>query len=272
MQSLNPQQSLHCQLLNRLHRLNSSHTNQNPYFTCPRLHRLNSSHTNQNPYFTCPRLHRLNSSHTNQSPYFTCPRLHRLNSSHTNQSPYFTCPRLHRLNSSHTNQSPYFTCPRLHRLNSSHTNQSPYFTLPPSPQTEQFPHQPKPLLYVAPVSQPRHRLERTVPVGGVVNTSNYLTDNAHPHLGGPAPMLDVLRRQTRPSPAEALGSSGVSAADCVDSVLLTASLAKWLRRPPREWKIRGSNPAGDGIFFRVESYQWLKNWHSSGYPARRLAL
>ena len=25
-------------------------------------------------------------------------------------------------------------------------------------------------------------------------------------------------------------------------------------------------------FFGVESYQWLKNWHSSGYPARRLAL
>ena len=25
-------------------------------------------------------------------------------------------------------------------------------------------------------------------------------------------------------------------------------------------------------FFRVESYQWLKIWHSSGYPARRLAL
>ena len=24
-------------------------------------------------------------------------------------------------------------------------------------------------------------------------------------------------------------------------------------------------------FFGVESYQWLKNWHSSGYPARRLA-
>ena len=23
-------------------------------------------------------------------------------------------------------------------------------------------------------------------------------------------------------------------------------------------------------FFGVESYQWLKNWHSSGYPARRL--
>ena len=27
-----------------------------------------------------------------------------------------------------------------------------------------------------------------------------------------------------------------------------------------------------GDFFRVESYQRLKNWHSSGYPARRLAL
>ena len=25
-------------------------------------------------------------------------------------------------------------------------------------------------------------------------------------------------------------------------------------------------------FFGVELYQWLKNWHSSGYPARRLAL
>ena len=25
-------------------------------------------------------------------------------------------------------------------------------------------------------------------------------------------------------------------------------------------------------FFRVKSYQWLKNWYSSGYPARRLAL
>ena len=24
--------------------------------------------------------------------------------------------------------------------------------------------------------------------------------------------------------------------------------------------------------FGVESYQWLKNWHSRGYPARRLAL
>ena len=25
-------------------------------------------------------------------------------------------------------------------------------------------------------------------------------------------------------------------------------------------------------FFGVKSYQWLKNWHSSGYPARRLAI
>ena len=25
-------------------------------------------------------------------------------------------------------------------------------------------------------------------------------------------------------------------------------------------------------FSGVESYQWLKNWHSSDYPARRLAL
>ena len=25
-------------------------------------------------------------------------------------------------------------------------------------------------------------------------------------------------------------------------------------------------------FFRVDSYQWLKNWHSRGYPARRLTV
>ena len=52
----------------------------------------------------------------------------------------------------------------------------------------------------------------------------------------------------------------------------TTSLAKWLRRPPRKRKVRSSNPACDGIFFRVESYQWFKNLHSSGYRARRLAL
>ena len=45
-----------------------------------------------------------------------------------------------------------------------------------------------------------------------------------------------------------------------------------VRCPPRERMIPGSNPACAGIFFGVESYQWLKNWHSSGYPARRLAF
>ena len=45
-----------------------------------------------------------------------------------------------------------------------------------------------------------------------------------------------------------------------------------VRRWLRERKIPGSNPAYAGIFFGVESYQWLKNWHSSGYPARRQAL
>ena len=53
---------------------------------------------------------------------------------------------------------------------------------------------------------------------------------------------------------------------------LTASLAWWLRRPPRERKIPGSNPACTGIFFGVESYQSLKIGHFGGYPARRLAL
>ena len=45
-----------------------------------------------------------------------------------------------------------------------------------------------------------------------------------------------------------------------------------LLSPPQEWKVLGSNPACAGIFYGVESYQWLKHWHSSGYPARRLAL
>ena len=44
-----------------------------------------------------------------------------------------------------------------------------------------------------------------------------------------------------------------------------------IRRPPQERKIPGSNPVCAGIFFGVESYQRLQNWHSSGYPARRLA-
>ena len=34
----------------------------------------------------------------------------------------------------------------------------------------------------------------------------------------------------------------------------------------------GSIPLSTQIFFEVESHQWLKNWYSSGYPARRLAL
>ena len=52
-------------------------------------------------------------------------------------------------------------------------------------------------------------------------------------------------------------------------------------RPPR-WpsgKASASRAEGPGFecrlrrdFFGVESYQWLKNWHSSRYPARRLAL
>ena len=38
-------------------------------------------------------------------------------------------------------------------------------------------------------------------------------------------------------------------------------------------KIWGSNSACRiPGFFWVESYQWLKNWHSSGYPARCLEL
>ena len=44
-------------------------------------------------------------------------------------------------------------------------------------------------------------------------------------------------------------------------------------------KVSASRAEGPGFesclrrdFFGVESYQWLKNWHTSGYPARRLAL
>ena len=59
----------------------------------------------------------------------------------------------------------------------------------------------------------------------------------------------------------------------------TDLLQNWL--PPR-WpsgKASASRAEDPGFqsrlrrdFFRVESYQWLTNWHSSGYPARRLAL
>ena len=53
------------------------------------------------------------------------------------------------------------------------------------------------------------------------------------------------------------------------------------RRPPR-WpsgKVSASREEDPGFesrllrdIFGVESYQWLKNWHSRGYPARRLAI
>ena len=55
-----------------------------------------------------------------------------------------------------------------------------------------------------------------------------------------------------------------------------------LHRPPR-WpsgqgvrfqsgRSRVRIPLVPGSFFGVESYQWLRNWHSSAYPARRLVL
>ena len=53
---------------------------------------------------------------------------------------------------------------------------------------------------------------------------------------------------------------------------LPPHLAERLGRLPREGKILGLNPAFVGIFFGVESYLWLKNWHFSGHPARRLVL
>ena len=45
----------------------------------------------------------------------------------------------------------------------------------------------------------------------------------------------------------------------------TASLAKWLKRPPRKRKIPGSNPACDGIFPGQSHTRvtFKKNWHSS---------
>ena len=51
--------------------------------------------------------------------------------------------------------------------------------------------------------------------------------------------------------------------------------------PPHGLVVKASASRAEGLgfesrlrwdFFGVESYQWLKNWHSSGYPARRLAL
>ena len=44
-----------------------------------------------------------------------------------------------------------------------------------------------------------------------------------------------------------------------------------VRRPPREREISIWTRLALGSF-GVESYQWLKHWHSSGSPARRLVL
>ena len=47
-------------------------------------------------------------------------------------------------------------------------------------------------------------------------------------------------------------------------------------RPPACTASRAEGPGFESRlrqdFLGVESYQWLKHWHSSGYPARRLAL
>ena len=52
----------------------------------------------------------------------------------------------------------------------------------------------------------------------------------------------------------------------------TALLALWLRHPLQEWRSRVRFLLAPWGLFQVESYQWLKNWHSSGYLARLLAL
>ena len=73
---------------------------------------------------------------------------------------------------------------------------------------------------------------------------------------------------------------------CLKYFVWSQSLRTWsaffLHLPPPRWpsgKASASNAEDPGFesrlrrdFFGVESYQWLKNWHSSGYPARRLAL
>ena len=68
----------------------------------------------------------------------------------------------------------------------------------------------------------------------------------------------------------------------VRSYHLGASLSvpfKHGRLVGRVVKVSASRAEGPGFksrlcgdFFGVKSYQWLKHWHSAGYPARRLAL
>ena len=51
--------------------------------------------------------------------------------------------------------------------------------------------------------------------------------------------------------------------DCLVGLVVKASASR-AEDPGFESRLRRD-------FFGVESYQWLKNWHSSGHPARRLA-
>ena len=80
------------------------------------------------------------------------------------------------------------------------------------------------------------------------------------------------------------GKSHVVGALCfgvVVVVIVVVGCVLLASRPPR-WPSRygvrlESGRSGVRIplatgFFRVESYQWLKHWHSSGYPARRPAF
>ena len=86
-----------------------------------------------------------------------------------------------------------------------------------------------------------------------------------------------FRIGTLVSPLPGAWGDRVSDRSCRTSV---NTLCLW-GGPPR-WpsgKVSASRAKDPGFesclrqdFFGVESYQWLKNWHSSGYPARRLAL
>ena len=55
-----------------------------------------------------------------------------------------------------------------------------------------------------------------------------------------------------------------SALDCLGGVVVMASASR-AEDPEFESRLRRD-------FSGVESYQWLKTWHPSGYPARCLAL